>query len=396
MEGNIVQKKNNTLSAETPAVSRGHKQIVRQKAGVDTPFLVIVIVLLCLGTIAIFSASYAYAQKYLGDTYYYLKNQLMFVGLGLVLMFFVSQIDYLIIKRFAYIIFAVVMLMMIATAIPGVGTVHHGARRWLEIGPISFQPSELCKLAIVIAFSKYFVDYEAKAKNFINGILIPGIVIVLIAVIMFKQSHLSGLIILTLICVFMMFIGGSSVKWLLGLGASGVVAIAAFFISGAGYRVARIQAWIDPWAYAKDEGWQTIQSLYAISQGGLFGNGIGESMQKNLYLPEPQNDFIFSIWCEELGFIGAMIIIVLFALFAWRGVLIAMRCTNKFASFMVLGIVIKVVLQALLNIAVVTNTIPNTGISLPFFSYGGTSLLFLMIEMGIVLSVSRYSYLEKG
>ena len=377
-------------------ISKGHKQIVRQKAGVDTPFLVIVIMLLCLGTIAIFSASYAYAQKYLGDTYYYLKNQLMFVGLGLVLMFIVSKIDYLVIKRFAYFIFAVVMIMMIATAIPGVGTVHHGARRWLEIGPISFQPSELCKLALVIVFSKYFVDYEAKANKFTCGILVPGIVIVALALIMFKQNHLSGLIILVLICAFMMFIGGSSVKWLLGIAITGASGLVALLVWGGGFRTDRINAWIDPWAYAKDEGWQTIQSLYAISQGGLFGNGIGESMQKNLYLPEPQNDFIFSIWCEELGFVGAMIVIVLFALFAYRGVLIAMRCTNKFASFMTLGIVIKVVLQALLNIAVVTNTIPNTGISLPFFSYGGTSLLFLMIEMGIILSVSRYSYLEKG
>ena len=396
MEGNIVTKKNNTLSADAPAASRGHKQIVRQKAGVDTPFLVIVIVLLCLGTIAIFSASYAYAQKYLGDTYYYLKNQLMFVGVGLVLMFIVSKIDYLVIKRFAYIIFAVVMVMMIATAIPGVGTVHHGARRWLEIGPISFQPSELCKLALVIVFSRYFVDYEAKANKFSYGILVPGIVIVALALIMFKQNHLSGLIILVLICALMMFIGGSSVKWLSGIALVGAGGLAALLFWGGGFRTDRINAWIDPWAYAKDEGWQTIQSLYAISQGGLFGNGIGESMQKNLYLPEPQNDFIFSIWCEELGFVGAMIVIALFALFAYRGVLIAMRCTNKFASFMVLGIVIKVVLQALLNIAVVTNTIPNTGISLPFFSYGGTSLLFLMIEMGIILSVSRYSYLEKG
>ena len=395
MENKIVNKSPNQINNPMPLEVKGTKrQIVRQRGGVDAPFLVLVIVLLCLGTIMIFSASYAYAQKNLNDTYYYLKNQLMFVAFGLFIMFFVSKIDYLTIKRFGYIIFAVVMVMMVLTAIPKIGTVHNGARRGLEIGPISFQPSELCKLALVIAFSKYFVENESKVGKFKYGILFPGIVIVVIAVIMYMQSHMSGLIILALICVCMMFIGGSSVKWLLGVGLTGAVGMAAIFLTG--YRSDRISAWFDPWAYAKDEGWQTIQSLYAISQGGLFGSGIGESMQKNLYLPEPQNDFIFSIWCEELGFIGAMIVILLFALFAWRGIVIALRSSNKFASYLVLGIVIKVILQAILNIAVTTNTIPNTGISLPFFSYGGTSLIFLMVEMGIILSVSRYSYLEKG
>ncbi len=387
-------------SVSVPATDGGKepkkpkRKIVRLKGGMDAFFLIIIITLLCLGTIMIFSASYAYAKQYLGDTYYYLKKQILFVLLGLLVMFFCSRIDYMFIEKYAYVFFALVMVLMIATAIPGVGTAHHGARRWLELGPISFQPSELMKLAVILAFAKYTCNMREKMKQFKYGIMIPMAVIVLIDAIMYLQSHMSGMIILTLIALVMMFLGGCSIGWLAAFGAIGGAGAAAIFITG--YRSDRIAAWLHPFEHAKDEGYQTIQSLYAISQGGLFGSGIGQSKQKNLYLPEPQNDFIYSIWCEELGFVGAMFVVLLFVLFTWRGIKIAKKIPNNYASSIVIGITIKVALQAILNMAVVTNVIPNTGVSLPFFSYGGTSLLFLMVEMGIVLSVSRYSYLEKS
>lgn len=394
-QNQIVQNKKPSSALDKNINQPKHeKQIVRVKSGVDIPFLVIVIVLLCLGAVMIYSASYAYAEKYSHDIKAYIEPHLMYAAIGLAAMYLVSHIDYMTLKRFAYVIFIGVLLLMILTAIPGIGKVHHGARRWFEIGPISFQPSELMKLAIILAFAKYYVENPAKNKKFVPGILIPGIVIAMIAVIMLFQSHMSGLIILAAVAVIMMFLGGCNALWLGAGGLAGGVAV--YFIFVTGYRSDRIAAWLDPWKFAKDEGWQTIQSLYSISQGGIFGTGIGESLQKNLYLPEPQNDFIFAIWCEELGFVGAVLVIILFGLLVWRGIKIALSSPNKYASYVVLGIVLKVALQALLNMAVVTNTIPNTGISLPFFSYGGTSLLFLMIEMGIVLSVSRYSYLEKG
>lgn len=396
---------NNSISDTIQSLSDNSRKIVRLRGGMDIPFLVIVITLLCLGTVMIFSASYAYAAEYFNDAYYFLKKQLLFVAVGLVVMLFAAGfIDYKLVKRFAYIIFIGALVLMIATAVPGIGTVHHGARRWLEIGPVSFQPSEIMKLAVVIFFARFFTDLQAKKRKihfkkkdvFLRELLPPVIIIGVVSVTLVIQGHLSGLIIIAALSCAMMFICGYPI-WALGLlGASGAGAIALYLIKGSGFRSERITVWLDPTSDALGKGWQTLQSLYAISQGGLFGSGIGESRQKNLYLPEPQNDFIFSIWCEELGFIGAMLVVVLFVLFVYRGIKIAMKAHDQFASYMVIGIVIKVAMQALLNIAVVTNTIPNTGISLPFFSYGGTSLIFLMLEMGLILSVSRYSYLEKG
>lgn len=372
-----------------------HHNTVRTRSGVDSVFAIVVLILLCLGTVMVFSASYAYAEHYFKDSFYFVKKQLIYVALGLIVMFVASRIDYKTLFKHSYKFFLFVILLMLLTSFTPLGAVHNGAKRWLELGPISFQPSELMKLAIVLAFSKYVSQQRLKMKSFVWGILIPMVVIGFVDVLMYFQSHMSGMIIMTFMALVMIFLGGCSIWWIIGGGLAACGGVVAFFFLGKGYHGARIEAWLDPFKYPLIEGYQTIQSLYSIAQGGLFGKGIGQSSQKNLFLPEPQNDFIFSIWCEELGFVGAIIVILLFGILVWRGIYIALKASDRFASLVAMGISIKVGLQALLNIAVVTNTIPNTGISLPFFSYGGTSLMFLMIEMGIILSISRYSYIEK-
>ena len=381
-------------------------ELTRYREGVDRIFLILIIIMLCLGTVMIFSASYANALQYYGDSYFFAKKQLMMAGLGLLAMIVMSYIaDYAKIKKLALPFFFGTLALNYATGIWG--KITHGATRWIIIFGIQFQPSELLKLAAVIFFAYYIARVGDKMKTWRWGIILPMLVVGSIVGAMWLQSHISGLIILGLICVVVMFIGEAPLGFFAICG-SVIVAVVIFIrnytqvfadllikITHKAYAADRILAWIDPFKFPKDEGYQTIQSLYAIGSGGLTGLGWGQSRQKYLFLPEPQNDFIFSVICEEMGFIGALIIIVLFILLIWRGFVIAYHAPNKFASVVVMGITSKVAIQFLLNIAVVTNTIPNTGISLPFFSYGGTALIVLMAEMGIILSISRYSYQEK-
>lgn len=364
----------------------------------DVTFMVFVLLLLTLGLVMLFSASYAYAYYQKGDSFHYIKRQLIFAVAGVVAMVIFSKIDYHIWQKFVmYIYGAALVLLVVVLFMEPI----NNARRWiiLELPGLSFtfQPSEIAKFAIVILFSHIIsVNYD-KMKTFKFGLLPFGIALLPIIVLMVLEPHLSGTILILAIGATLMFIGGTNIKWFsaAAIAAVGVIAVVIFVPGLNAYASSRLEYWIDPWSDALGKGFQTIQSLLAIGSGGLMGVGLGNSRQKYLYIPEPQNDFVFSIVCEELGFIGAALIVIIFAMLVWRGFVIALRAKDKFGSMLAAGLTVQVGLQAALNIAVVTNTIPNTGISMPFFSYGGTALLMLLAQMGIVLSVSRSTTLEK-
>ena len=269
-------------------------------------------------------------------------------------------------------------------------------KRWLKIGGFSFQPSEIAKFAIILLFSHLISNNYKEMENWrFIGILVVllGAVCGLVVV----ETHLSATLLIFAIGVSLIIIGGLKLRYVaVGLGAGVALGAGAILSGVVGYGGDRIQSWLDPWSYYRTTGWQTIQSLLAIGSGGFLGRGIGESRQKYLWVPEPHNDFIFAIVCEEIGFVGAIAIIGLFVALIWRGYKIAMGAPDKFGSLMAIGLTLQVGLQAALNIMVVTNTIPNTGISLPFFSYGGTALVMLMAQMGVILSISRASTVTKS
>lgn len=364
------------------------------RGNVDITFITIVLILVSLGLVMLFSASYAYAYYYFNNFFHFISRQAVFALMGLVVMIIVANIDYHILIKFTIPLFAVsIFLLILVLFMPDL----NGASRWINLGFITFQPSEIAKFSVILLFSHYISINSDYMKKFKYGVLPFVIVLGIIAFLMVLEPHLSGTVLIFGISAIMMFIGGTSLFWFLLVGGCivGAVAIVIMIPGLIQYAMSRVQYWLDPFSDSTGKGYQTIQSLYAIGSGGFFGTGIGGSKQKFLFLPEPQNDFVFSVVCEELGFVGATIIIILFALLVWRGFIIAMKAPDKFGSMLAVGLTVQVGLQAILNIAVVTNTIPNTGISLPFFSYGGTSLMMLLMQMGIILSVSRYSTIEK-
>ena len=362
---------------------------------IDITFLSIVLILLTVGLVMLFSASYVYSLEYYGNSYRFISRQLLFAIVGVVLMLGISRIDYHVWRKIAWIAYGVaIVLLAILLFIPPMVS-GMDVKRWVVIGPINFQPSELAKFAIIVLFSSLIAANYKQVKNFS---FIAFLVAILAApcVLIVMEPHLSATVLVFCIGIVLLIVGGLPKRYILGGVGAGAVGVAALILSGAvGYGSDRIKYWLDPWADATGLGFQTIQSLLAIGSGGILGRGIGQSRQKHLWVPEPHNDFIFSIVCEELGLIGALIIILLFALLLWRGFTIAMHSPDKFGSLMAIGLTFQVGLQAMLNIWVVTNTVPNTGISLPFFSYGGTSLLILLAEMGIILSISRGANIEK-
>lgn len=356
----------------------------------DVPFLALLLLLLCYGLIMLFSAGYAVALYRRGDAYTYIRPQLLFAVLGVAAMYAASLIDYHIWHRLAWPLMGLSLaLLAVVLFMPE----YNGCKRWIVIpGFGTLQPSEIAKFSVVLVFSHIISLNHDRMKTFSTGVLPFGLILGTVAVLMLLEPHLSGTVLILAIGAVLMFVGGTGLKWFGIAGALGVGAIAAAIIALpelVPYAADRLASWQDPFADPLGEGHQTIQSLYAIASGGLAGLGLGNSRQKYLYVPEPQNDFIFSILCEELGFAGAALVVALFLLLLLRGISIAVRARDKFGALLVVGFVVQVVLQAVLNIAVVTNTIPNTGISLPFFSSGGTSLMMLLGEMGIVLSVSR-------
>lgn len=368
--------------------------IKRAKGNIDLTFLVLVLTLLVCGLVLMFSASYAYAYYYEGNSFHYITRQLVWAGMGLGAMAFLSTWDYHVWHRFAWLAFGVTIVMLVIVYFM---PERNGAHRWIFIAGQQFQPTEIAKFSVVLLFSHMISLNHDKMKTFQYGILPYGIILVIYAGLIIFEPHLSATIIIMALGVVLIFVGGASLKWF-GLGMAGGVTLAAvaMMIPSINERAMyRINIWKDPFIDPQVAGFQTIQSLYAIGSGGLMGAGIGNSRQKYLFLPEPQNDFVFAIICEELGFVGAVLIILLFALLICRGFMIAVKARDRFGMLLATGLTAQVGIQTVLNIAVVTNTIPNTGVSLPFFSYGGSALLMLLAQMGIILSVSRQTALEK-
>ena len=356
----------------------------------DLPFLVLVLTLVAFGLVMLFSASYAVALYRRGDAYAYIRPQLLYAALGLVAMWLASRVDYHIYHKLAWPVLGVsLVLLVVVLFMPE----YNGCKRWLVIpGVGTLQPSEIAKFAVVLAFSHIISLNASRMKSFSVGVLPFGLVLGTVAVLMLLEPHLSGTLLILGIGAVLMFVGGTGLKWfvLAGAGAVGAVGAAVAVMPDlVPYAASRLASWLDPFADPLGDGHQTIQSLYAIGSGGATGLGLGNSRQKHMFVPEPQNDFIFSIVCEELGFVGALAVVTLFVLLLLRGITLAVHAPDRFGGLLVVGFVVQVAMQAALNIAVVANTIPNTGISLPFFSSGGTSLMMLLGEMGIVLSVSR-------
>ena len=363
---------------------------LRSQPCLDLPFLCVLLMLLCLGLLMLFSAGYAVALYRRGDAYTYIRPQLLFAALGLAAMYAASLVDYHIWHKLAWPVMGLSLLLLVVVLFM---PEYNGCKRWIVLpGLGTLQPSEIAKFAVVLVFSHIISLNHDRMQGFATGVLPFGIILGLVAVLMLLEPHLSGTLLILSIGAVLMFVGGTGLRWFAlagGLGLGTIFAAVLALPQLVPYAADRLSTWRDPFADPLGEGHQTIQSLYAIASGGVAGLGLGNSRQKYLYVPEPQNDFIFSILCEELGFIGAALVIFLFLLLLLRGITLAVRARDKFGALLVVGFVVQVVLQAILNIAVVTNTIPNTGISLPFFSSGGTSLLMLLGEMGIVLSVSR-------
>jgi cell division protein FtsW len=364
-------------------------------------FLLIVVALVLYGIIMAYSASSIYGVQHKGDSLYYIKRHLMFVAIAVaVTVPFVLQSRPWFWRLFGICTYGASIFLLFLILVFGAS--EGEAQRWIAIGPITIQPSEIAKLGVVMMLALLMTKYQKKVMsnhrfggNFRYGVLLPGACMGIVVLLVAAEKHISGVMIIAMIGAVVMFMGGTKMKWLLllaGIVALGGIALVAF----SSYADTRIQLWLhidqmDPLG----EAWQTLQGLYAIGSGGLFGLGLGNSRQKFGYVSEPQNDFIFTIVCEELGFFGAITVLLLFVLLVWRGFQIAAKAPDKFSALVVYGIVFKTALQAALNIAVVTNSMPNTGISLPFFSSGGTALAIQIFEMGIVLNISRFSYVEK-
>ena len=365
----------------------------------DLPFLLLALLLLGIGLIMLLSASFPSAQASKSSNYdplYYFKRQAMFGALGLFAMFTVSKINYERFRGLAKLGIIVSIVLLVLVLIPGVGITRNGATRWLGIPGIQagqFQPSEVAKLGIIVYFAESISQKREKMRTFREGFLPHILLLGVIAGLTLKEPHLSGAILIFGMGAAMMVVGGIHWGWIAaGVGTVGVGGYLMLFtdlMEKIDYNAARITVWLDPWWDPQGESWQMAQSLITIGSGGLMGVGLGKSRQKFMFLPEEHNDFIFAVVFEELGLVGATMIMILFALLIIRGFWIAIHARDRFGSLMAVGVTTQIALQAFLNIAVVTNLIPNTGISLPFFSYGGTALAIQLVEIGIVLSVSR-------
>ncbi len=363
----------------------------------DFWLLLTIVLLLGIGTMMVFSASTAssYNMSSSSSAYGILIKQLIFAVLGLVVMILVSLIDYKLIGRFSIVLFGISIALLAAVQIPGLGITHNRAKRWLGFGGFEFQPSEILKVAAVLFLAYVFSHPKIQPK----AVTLRGLLIYLLPMgaafgLLYLQPHVSCIIIVGLTLAVMMFLGGVKLPTFLVLGATAAGGAVVVFMR-VKHVATRLFAFLDPFEYASGDGYQVVQSLYAIGSGGLFGRGLGKSVQKYLYLPEPYNDFILSILAEELGFFGVAVVVLLFAIFIWRGYKIAICAPDRFGSLVAAGITTIIATQVVMNIAVVTSSMPVTGISLPFFSYGGTSLLIMMANMGILLNISKQSQYAK-
>jgi len=365
------------------------RHLGKMREGVDIPFLLLLLLLLAVGLGMLYSASYAQSHYDTGYTQStrYLQKQGLCALIGLGAMVITSRIPPEFWLRWAWWLYGISIALLLSVLLFGQSV--NGAKRWINIGGIQFQPSEIAKFTLIVLFAKLTRDFGSQTRKFSRGVLGFGAALLGILVPLALEKHLSAIMLMGMVAVVMMFVAGTHPKWLLaGAGAAGL--FVAVYVSLMGYAGDRVTAWRHPEQDPSDTGYQILQSLYAIGSGGLFGLGLGKSRQKYLYLPFQYNDYIFAIVCEELGLFGALLIMALFAAMILRGYWIALHGASRFQTVLASGLVSLIAVQVILNLGVVTNLLPSTGIALPFFSYGGTALAVNLAEMGIVLSVSRY------
>lgn len=356
----------------------------------DYVLLAVVFALLIIGITMVYSASMVSAEYNFADTFYYVKRQLLFAGVGVIGMFFIMMVPYGTWKKYAKIILLGCFILLLLVLIPGIGMVRGGAQSWIGIGAFSIQPSEFMKLGLIIFLATYLATNQKYITSFKKGFL-PSLILIFSAFgLIMLQPDLGTGVVLVLTCMIMVFAAGARLSHFFGLAALGLIGF-VFLILSAPYRISRITAFLNPWENPLGEGFQIIQSLYAIGPGGLMGVGLGDSLQKYFYLPEPQTDFIFAILAEELGFIGGIAVIGLFLLLLWRGIKVSLESPDQFGRFLALGIVAMLAIQAMINISVVIGLIPVTGITLPFLSYGGSSLTLTLCSVGVLLNISKYT-----
>ncbi len=389
-----------TYSASPPAQSKKYitrsKSFVRKKTKksyFDYSLMFLIIFMLAFGLLMLYSTSSYNAAIEFGDSTYYLKKQFKSTLLGLAVMFIVANIDYHKLT-WAGIVGYVTSLILIALVLSPLGNEVNGARRWIIIGGMSIQPAEVAKLALIMLLALVINNRRQNIRKLGVTARIFALCIPPAAEILLITKNMSSALIIVGITFVMLFVSSPKYSHYIILGAAGVSLIFAYLFLGSGFRSERVDAWMDPESYASGKGYQTLQALYAIGSGGLTGKGLGQSVQKLGYIPEAQNDMIFSIICEELGLFGGIAVILLFLMMIWRLLVIANNAEDLYGSMIVIGVMAHISIQVVLNIAVVTNVLPNTGITLPFISYGGTSILFLMMEMGLVLAVSKQIKME--
>ena len=360
----------------------------RQTGLMDLPYLLLTLLLAALGLIMLYSASYARAYYVTGNSASYFTSQLVYVLMGVGVLFAISRVPYAWYRKLAFPILGVSVALLMLVSLTSVGSSGGGAERWINLGFVSFQPSEIAKFGVIVSFSALMEKFQDRMKDFVHGFLPFLLILGVIAGLLYLQPHMSATMIILMLGFVMMLVGGSSWKYLGALIVAGA-ALAAIYLLTQGYTSDRIMAWRNPDAYASDEGYQILQSEYAIGSGGLLGLGFGKGRQKYLYLPEEHNDYIFAIASEELGFVGAIGILLLFSLLILRGFWIAIHAKDRFSMLLGVGLTTLLAIQVILNVAVVSNLLPSTGISLPFFSSGGTAVIMQLAECGIMLNISR-------
>lgn len=352
--------------------------------------MIVTFSLLAIGLTMVYSASAVWANFKFEDSFYFAKRQMLFAGVGIIAMFYIMNVDYWTWRSWSKVLIIACFILLILVLIPGIGRVRNGSQSWIGVGAFSIQPSEFMKLAMIAFLAKYLSERQKLITSFKKGLL-PSLSLVFLAfgMIMLQPDLGTGTVMVGTSIV-MIFISGARIIHFAGLALLGVAGFVGLVLS-APYRIKRITSFLDPWQDPLGSGFQIIQSLYAIGPGGLFGLGLGQSRQKFFYLPEPQTDFIFAILAEELGFIGGSFILLLFSLLLWRGIRIALGAPDLYGSFLAVGIVAMVAIQVMINIGVVTGLMPVTGITLPFLSYGGSSLTLMLMAIGVLLNISRYS-----
>lgn len=373
----------------TERLSYYTEDIKKSRGGLDLPFLFLVLILLACGVIMVLSASYArayYSSETGNNALYYFARQLIFALVGVVMMLMVSKIPMEFFRRHSFTFLAISILAL--AAVPIIGVSANGAKRWISLGFTTFQPSEIVKVAIVLHFANMICAFGSRMRTVKYGIIpFAGILLVIIALLAL-EPHFSAAIIILAIAAGMLFLGGVRLYWFIAVGSVAVLGL-GLLMTFFPYAITRISTWLDPFSDMTGSGYQIVQSLYSIGSGGLLGKGLGQSLQKYSYLPEEHNDYIFAVWCEEMGFIGSIAILILFSLLILRGYWLAMHMSDRYSFLVTAGLTTALAMQVILNVAVVTNLVPSTGISLAFFSYGGTALLIQLVEMGIILSATR-------